>query len=93
MPVDTSETSDEHTLAPDWMIFPALSSAWDQSAEGTITLMAERIKLFQGLASSAAPQERVRARLIAQSYVQVHAVLKELNATYKKTASVQDKAI
>ncbi|HTF63145.1 MAG TPA: hypothetical protein VK638_10585 [Edaphobacter sp.] len=86
-------TTDEQMLPPDWMMFPTLNEAWIQSAEGTIALMAERINTFQALTSSAPPAERVRTRLIAQSYIQVHTVLQELNATYKKTASAESKAI
>jgi hypothetical protein len=89
----TAGTTDEQTLSPDWMIFPALNEAWIQSASGTIALMAERIKTFQALTTSAPPAERARVRLIAQSYIQVHTVLQELNATCKKTASVERKAI
>jgi hypothetical protein len=89
----TDGTNDEQTLPPDWMIFPALNEAWIQSASGTIALMAERIKTFQALTTSAPPAERARVRLIAQSYIQVHTVLQELNATCKKTASVERKAI
>jgi hypothetical protein len=55
--------------------------------------MAERIKTFQALTTSAPPAERARVRLIAQSYIQVHTVLQELNATYKKTASAERKTI
>jgi hypothetical protein len=75
------------------MIFPALNEAWIQSADGTIALMAERIKTFQALPVSAPPAERARARLIAQSYTQVHAVLQELNATDRKAASAEQKSI
>ena len=87
----TAGTTDEQTLPPDWMIFPALNEAWIQSADGTIALMAERIKTFQALTTSAPPAERARVRLIAQSYIQVHTVLQELYATYKKTASAERK--
>lgn len=86
-------TTDKQTLLPDWMTFPTLNEAWIQSADGTIALMAERIKTFQALTTSAPPTERARARLIAQSYLQVHAVLQELNTTYKKTASAERKTI
>jgi hypothetical protein len=75
------------------MIFPNLNEAWIQSADGIIALIAERIKTFQALAASAPPTERVRARMVAQSYIQVHAVLQELIATYKKTASPERKTI
>ncbi|RZU42244.1 hypothetical protein [Edaphobacter modestus] len=92
MPDETASAADENKLPPDWMIFSALNAAWIQSPDGTIKLMAERIMTFQGLGTSAAPAERVRARLIAQSYVQVYAVLQELNATYKKTAYAERKA-
>jgi hypothetical protein len=85
----TPGTADEQTLPPDWMIFPALNEAWIQSADGTIALMAERIKTFQALTTSAHPAERARMRLIAQGYIQVHTVLQELYATYKKTASAE----
>lgn len=89
----TTGTTDEQTLPPDWMIFPALNEAWIQSADGTIALMAERIKTFQALITSAPPAERARVRLIAQSYIQVHTVLQELNTTCKKTASIERKTI
>jgi hypothetical protein len=89
----TAGTPDEQMLPPDWMIFPALNEAWIQSADGTIALLAERIKTFQALTTSAPPPERARVRLIAQSYIQVHTVLQELNATYKKTASAERKTI
>jgi hypothetical protein len=88
----TAGTTDEQTLPPDWMMFPSLNNAWMQSAEATIALMAERFKTFQALATSAPPAERARARLIAQGYIQVHTVLQELNATYKKTASAKRKS-
>lgn len=89
----TAGATDEQALPPDWMIFPALNEAWIQSADGTIALMADRIKTFQALTTSAPPAERARARLIAQSYIQVHTVLQELNATYKKTASAERKTV
>jgi hypothetical protein len=89
----TASTADEQTLPPDWMTFPALNEAWVQSADGTIALLAERIKTFQALTTSAPPAERARARLIAQSYIQVHTVLQELNATYKKPPSAERKTI
>jgi hypothetical protein len=89
----TAGTTDKQTLAPDWMIFPALNEAWIQSAEGAIALMAERVKTFQALTASCPPAERPRARLITQSYIQVHTVLQELNATYKKIASAERKTI
>jgi hypothetical protein len=89
----TAGSVDEQTLLPDWMMFPALNEAWIQSADGTVALMAGRIKTFQELSSSTSPAERVRARLIAQSYVHVHAVLQELSATCKKTASTERKDI
>jgi hypothetical protein len=82
---------DEQKLLPDWMMFPALNEAWLQSADGIVALMAERIKTFRELSSSTAPAERVKARLIVQSYVQVHVVLQELNATCKKTAATEQK--
>jgi hypothetical protein len=88
-----ASTADEHTVPPDWMVFPALNAAWLQSPDGTITLMAERIETFQGLSTSAVPAERIRARIIAQSYAHIHAVLVELNNTYKKTASTERKGI
>ena len=84
---------DKQALLPDWMMFPVLNEAWIQSADGAVALMAERIKTFQELSNSTAPAERVRARLIAQSYVQVHTVLQELNATCKKTASNERKVV
>lgn len=86
-------TTDKQMLLPDWMTFPTLNEAWILSADGTIALMAERIKTFQALTASSPPTERARARLIAQSYLQVHAVLEELNTTYKKTASAERKTI
>ena len=89
----TAGATDERALPPDWMIFPALNEAWIQSADGTIALMAERIKTFQALTTSAPLAERARVRLIAQSYIQVHTVLQELNATFKKTASAERKTI
>jgi hypothetical protein len=78
---------DEQMLPPDWMMFPALNEAWTQSAEATIALMAERSKVYQALATSAPSAERARARLIAQSYAQVHAVLRELHSTSQNSAS------
>ena len=92
-PEKTAGTIGEQPLPPDWMMFPALNEAWMQSAAGTIALMAERSKAFQSLAASAPPAERARARLIAQTYIQVHTVLQELNATYKKIASAERKTI
>jgi hypothetical protein len=89
----SDDPTDNQTLPPDWMVFPTLNEAWIQSADSTIALMAERINTFHALAASAPPTERVRARLIAQSYIQVHAILQELNATYKKTASAERKTI
>jgi hypothetical protein len=86
-------TAEQQTLLPDWMMFQALNEAWIQSADGTIALMAERIKTFQSLAASAPAAERARARLIAQSYIHVHNVLQELNATCKKTSSAELKTI
>lgn len=87
----TADNTDKQALPPDWMIFPALNEAWIQSADGTIALMAERLKTFQALTTSAPLAERARVRLIAQSYIQVHTVLQELYATYKKTASAERK--
>jgi hypothetical protein len=87
----TTTSIDEQTRLPDWLMFPALNEAWMQSADGTIALMAERSKTFQELSASAPTAERARARLIAQSYVQVHSVLQELNATSKKIASAERK--
>jgi hypothetical protein len=89
----SDDATDKQTLLPDWMAFPTLNEAWIQSADGTIALMAERIKTFQALTASAPPTERARARLIAQSYLQVHAVLQELNTPYKKTSSAERKTI
>jgi hypothetical protein len=83
----TADAIGEQTLPPDWMMFPTLNEAWTQSADATIALMAERSKTYQALAASAPPAERARARLIAQSYVQVHAVLQELHSTSKRLAS------
>jgi hypothetical protein len=78
---------DEQMLPPDWMMFPALNEAWTGSAEATIALMAERSKAYQALAASAPPAERARARLIAQGYLHVHVVLRELHSTSKGSAS------
>jgi hypothetical protein len=88
-PERTAETIDERALPPDWMTFPALNEAWMHSVDGTIELMAERSKTFQALIASSPPAERARARLIAQSYVRVHAVLLELHATHKTTTSAE----
>jgi hypothetical protein len=85
----TGDTIDDRTQLPDWMMFPSLNEAWKRSADDLITLMAERIKTFDALAASAPPAERAQARLIAQSYARVHAVLQELNATCKKTPSTE----
>jgi hypothetical protein len=85
----TASAINEPTLPPDWMMFPALNEAWTQSADATIALMAERIKAFKTLAASASPAELTRARLIAQSYVRVHAVLQELYSTSKHLASFE----
>jgi hypothetical protein len=90
-PERTAETIDERALPPDWMTFPALNEAWMHSVDGTIELMAERSKTYKALATSAPPAERARARLIAQSYIRVHAVLHELRATYKQTATAERK--
>ena len=87
----TAETIDDQALPPDWMTFPALNEAWTHSLDGTITLMADRSRAFQALIASAPPAERARARLIAHSYIRVHAVLQELRATYNHTASAERK--
>jgi hypothetical protein len=89
----TAGTADEQPLPPDWMMFPSLNEAWSRSVDGTIALMEVRIKTFQALCDSAPPTERARVRLILRSYIQVHAVLRELNATSEKTAPVKRKTI
>ena len=86
-----ADTIDDRALPPDWMTFPALNEAWMHSVDGTIELMAERSRAFQALIDSAPPAERARARLIAHSYVRVHAVLQELRATYKHTTPAEQK--
>lgn len=90
-PDTTTGTIDEQRLLPDWMMFPALNEAWMRSADGLIAHMEERSKTSQALTTSAPPAERARARLVAQSYIRVHAVLQELNDTCKKTTSTDRK--
>jgi hypothetical protein len=92
-PDKMADTADEQNLPPDWMMFPALNEAWTKSADETIAVMAERIARYKALSISGAPAERSRARLIAQSYVQVHAVLQELNTAQKRAASAEHKVI
>jgi hypothetical protein len=92
-PDKMSDTTDEQSLPPDWMMFPALNEAWTKSPDETIAVMTERIARYKALSISGAPAERSRARLIAQSYVQVHAVLQELSTTQKRAASAEHKVI
>lgn len=88
-----ADTTDGQNLLPEWMMFPALNEAWEKSADETIAVMTERIANYKALSISAAPAERSRARLIAQGYVQVHAVLQELNTAHKRAASAERKII
>ena len=92
-PDKSAGTTDGHDLPPEWMMFPALNEAWTRSADETIAVMAERIASYKALSASASLAERSQARLIAQSYVQVHAVLQELNAAQKKATSAERKTI
>ena len=89
----TAGSTDDQTLPPDWMTFPALNEAWTHSVDGTLALMVERRKTLQALIASAPPAERARARLLAHSYVRVHAVLEELNSAYTDTTSTERNAI
>jgi hypothetical protein len=92
-PDKMADKTDGQNLPPDWMMFPALNEAWTKSADETIAVMTERIVRYKALSISGAPAERSRARLIAQSYVQVHAVLQELNTAQKRAASAEHKVI
>jgi hypothetical protein len=67
-----------HALA-DWLTFPVLTDAWAESPEKTIAHMAERAADYRKRSDSGSPAERVRARLIATTYLRVNSVLKELH--------------
>ena len=84
---ETANSVDESHTPPDWMMFPALNEAWMKSADEVIALMAKRISSYQAIGLTASPAERSKARLIAQSYAQVHSVLKELKARQENAAS------
>ncbi|MBB6142588.1 hypothetical protein HNQ77_000526 [Silvibacterium bohemicum] len=84
---ETTDSADESHTPPDWMMFPALNEAWIKSADEVIDLMAERVSSYEVIGLSGAPAERSKARLIAQSYAQVHSVLKELKASQENAVS------
>lgn len=71
---------------PDWLTFPVLADAWAESPEKTIAHMAERAADYRKRSDSGSPAERVRARLIATTYLHVHSVLKELHTIEQAAA-------
>ena len=78
--------TDVPLLLADWLTFPFLNEAWAKSPERTIAHIAERAADYKTRSGSGGPAERVRARLIATTYLRVHSVLEELLATQKAQA-------
>jgi hypothetical protein len=75
----------------EWLTFPALAEAWAHSPEKTIAHLAERATFYKTLSESAAPAKQVRDRLIAISYMRVHALLQELYAFQQASAMTAEK--
>jgi hypothetical protein len=68
-----------------WLTFPVLAEAWAESPEKTIAHIAERAADYSKRSGTGSPAERVRARLIAATYLRVQSVLAELR-TRQQTA-------
>jgi hypothetical protein len=94
--VNTALTSREtpSTVLPDWMTFPTLAEVFVQSPRNTIACLAAKHKEYQSLETAGPAADRVRARLISDSYARTCALLKELEKAQHElnkqaTASVQ----
>jgi len=68
------------TVLPDWMKFPTLAEVFDQSPSKTIACLTAKHKEYQSLEATGTAADRVRARLIATSYVRTCTLLQELEA-------------
>lgn len=65
-------------ILPDWMTFPVLASVFDPSPLEAIAYLTAKQKEYQTQLASAIAADRVRARLIAESYARTSALLQEL---------------
>lgn len=64
---------------PDWLKFPTLAEAFEESPVRIIAHLETRRKEYQSLEANGTAADRVRARLISASYARTCALLQELN--------------
>jgi hypothetical protein len=81
---------------PDWMVFPTLAEVFDPTPSEAIAHMTARHKEYQSRAATGSASDRVRDRLIAESYAHTYRLLQNLEEQrqgfLKKEATTAAKA-